>query len=79
MLLNQRVERTVILNDITQDNNKDPEDKSKKTVKLHSLQRSMEEAMYTFHSVVKVEQRNGGPQKKRPLVENENPVIMSNE
>ena len=36
-LLNYRVERTVIVNGITQDNSKLLGDKSKKTVKFHSL------------------------------------------
>ena len=36
-LLNVRVKRTVILNDITQDNNKVLEDKSNKNVKFHRL------------------------------------------
>ena len=30
----------------------------------------MEEAVSTFQSVVDVEQRNGGPQQKRPLAGN---------
>ena len=30
----------------------------------------MEEAVSTFQSVVKEEQQNGRPQKKRPLIEN---------
>ena len=40
-LLNSRVERTVILSYINQDNNKVLGDKSNKTVKLHRLERSM--------------------------------------
>ena len=39
----------------------------------------MEEAVSTFQSLVEAEQRNGGPQKKRPLAENENPASMSNQ
>ena len=35
--------------------------------------------MYTFKSVVEAEQRNGGPQNKRPLAEIENPAIRSNQ
>ena len=65
-LLNYRVERTVILNEITQDNNKVLEEENEKTVKFHRLDRSMEEAVYKFQSVVEAEQRNGGPQKKNP-------------
>ena len=40
-LLNYRVERTVILNDITKDNNKVPGDKINETVKIHRLERIM--------------------------------------
>ena len=47
-LLNSRVERTVILNDITQYNNKVLGDESKKTSKFHSLDRSIEESVSTF-------------------------------
>ena len=50
-LLNLRVERTVILNGITKDNNKVLGDKSNKIVKFHRLERIMEEAMSTFQSV----------------------------
>ena len=70
ILLNFRVEHTVILNDITQDNNKVLEDYSNKTVKFHRLERSMEEAVSTFQSVVEAEQLNGGTQQKRPLAQN---------
>ena len=38
----------------------------------------MEESVSTFDSVVKAEQKNGGPQGKRPLAENENPSSRSN-
>ena len=47
-LLNSRVGQKVILNDITQDNNKVLGDESKKTSKFHSLDRSMEESVSTF-------------------------------
>ena len=73
-LLNYRVEQTVILNDITQDNNKVLRDESNKTVNFHRLERSMEEAVTTFQSVVESEQRNGGPQKKSLLVKEKNPA-----
>ena len=69
-LLNYCVERTVILNDITQDNNKVLGDKRKKTVKFHRLERRMEEAVSTFQSVVEAEHRNGGPQQEQPPEEN---------
>ena len=78
-LLNYRVERTLILNDITHDNNKVLRDKSNKTVKFHRLERSMEESVSTFQSVVEAEKQNGGPQQKLPLTENENPAIRSNQ
>ena len=39
----------------------------------------MEESVPTFQSVVEAEQRNGGPQKKRPLAKNENPNSRSNQ
>ena len=63
-LINSCVERTVILNDITQENNKVLGDKSNKTVKLLRMERSMEEAVSTFQSVVETEQRNGVPHQK---------------
>ena len=65
-LLNSRVECTVILNDITQDKNKVLGDEINKTVKFQRLERSMEEAVSKLHSVVEVEQQNGGPQKNDP-------------
>ena len=77
ILLNFRVEHTVILNDITQDNNKVLEDYSNKTVKFHRLERSMEEAVSTFQSVVEAEQQNCEPQQKRPLEENKTPASRS--
>ena len=77
-LLNYRVEWTVILNETTQDKNKVLKDKRNETVKFHRLDRGIEEAVTTFQSVVEADQRNGGPQKKRPLEENENPAIRSN-
>ena len=66
-LLNHRVERTVITNEITQDNNKVLEYESNETFKLHRMESSMEEAVSTLHSLVKADQRNGVPQKKSPL------------
>ena len=63
-LLIYRVERTVILNEITQDSNNILGEDSNKTFKFHRLERSMEEDVYTFQSVVELEQRNGGPQQK---------------
>ena len=77
-LLNSRVERIVILNDTTQGNSKFMGDKSKETVKFHRLERSMEEAVSTFQSVVEAEQLNVGPQQKQPQAENENPARRSN-
>ena len=77
--MNTRVERTVILNDITQDNNNIPGDESNKTTKFNRLERSMKESVSKFHSVVEAEQQNGGPQKNRPLVENKNLAIRSNQ
>ena len=55
----------MILNEITQDNNKVLADKINKNVKFHKLDRSMEESVSTFQSVVESEQQNGGPQQKR--------------
>ena len=63
----------MILNDITQDNNKDLGYKSNETVKLHRLDRSMEEALSTFQSVVEAKQRNDGTQQKRTLAEKKTP------
>ena len=73
-LLNSRVERTVIVNEINQDKNKVLGDEINETVKLHRLERSMEESMPRFKSVVEAEQKNGGTQQKRPPEENEKPV-----
>ena len=72
-LLNYRVERTVILNDITQDKNKVLGDKNKKTVKFHKLVRIMKKAVSIFQSVFEAEQGNGVSQQKRPLAEIKNP------
>ena len=41
-----------------------------KTFNFHMMERSMEEAVSTFQSVVEADQRNGGPQKKLPQAEN---------
>ena len=46
----------MILNEITQYNNKSLEYKSKKTVKFHRMERSMEEDVYKSQSVVDAEQ-----------------------
>ena len=48
ILQNPRVECTVVLNDITQENNKALEDDSNKTVKLHIIEKIMYEAVSTF-------------------------------
>ena len=66
-LLNSRVEYTVILNDITQDNNKVLGEESNKTFKFCRLERIMEEAVSTFQIVFEAGQLNGGPHKKLPL------------
>ena len=68
-LLNSRVERTVILSDITQDDNKVLGDDINETVKFHRLERIMEETLSIFKSVVEADQLNGGPQQKQPLAE----------
>ena len=65
-LLNYRVEKKLILNDITQDSNKVLEDKIKKTFKLHMLEKSFDKSVYKFQSVVDSEQQNGGPKKTPP-------------
>ena len=69
-LLNSRVERTVILNGSTQDNNKVLGDDRNENVKFLRLYRNMREAVSKFQSVVEAEQQNGGPQQKIPLAEN---------
>ena len=66
-LLNYCLERTVILNETTQDKNKVLGDKSNKTIKFHRMERSMEESVHTYQSVVEAEQQNCGPQQKIPL------------
>ena len=76
-LLNSCIERKVILNEITEDNNYVLGDESNKTVKLHRLGRSMEESVSIFKSVVEAEQQNGGTQRKK-LAENEDPASRSN-
>ena len=63
-LPNTLLERTLIINDITQDRNKVQGDESNKHVKFHRLEKSMDEALDTFQSVVEAEQRNGGPSEK---------------
>ena len=68
----------MILNDITQDNNKILEDKSNKTGEFHRLDTSMKEAVSIFQSVVEEEQQNGGPQQNK-LAEIENPASRSNQ
>ena len=55
-LLNYHVEHKVILNDITQYKNKVLGDESNKTIKFHRLERSMEESVFTFQSVIEAEQ-----------------------
>ena len=72
-------EQTVILDEITQDNNNVLGDDSNDTFKLRRLESSMEEAVSTFHSLVELIQQNGGPQQKLPLAENENPASRSNQ
>ena len=67
IILSYRVEQTVILNDITQENNNFLEDESKQNAKFHKLERIMENSVSTLQSVVEAEQRNYGPQIKRPL------------
>ena len=69
-LLYPRLELTVILNTITQDNNKVLEDDNNETVKFYKMERSTEETVSTFQSVFKAEQWNSGTQKIRPLAEN---------
>ena len=67
-LLNSRVERTVILNDISQDNNNVLEENINEAVKFHRMERIMEEAVSIFQIVVEAEQQNGGPQKISPCI-----------
>ena len=55
-----------------QKNNKVMEYNSNKTVNLYKMERSMEEAVFIFQSVIEVDQRNGGPNQKRPLEETKN-------
>ena len=70
ILLNYCVERTVMLNDITQNNNKVLKSERNKTVKLHKPERNMEESVSTLQSVVETEQRSVEPHKKLPMTEN---------
>ena len=49
-------------------------DDRKKPVKINRLERITEEAMSTFQSVFEADQLNGGPDKKPPLVSDENPA-----
>ena len=66
ILLNSCVEQTVTLNDFTQEKNKVLGDESNKNTKFHRMERSMEEAVSTFMSVVEAEELNDRPQKKYP-------------
>ena len=68
----------MILNDITQDNNKVLEEEINETAKFHRLENIMEESVSKFQIVVKVKQNNGGTQQKCPLVEKK-PSISSNQ
>ena len=54
--LNSCVECTVIINDITQENNKVLGDEIKKTINFHRMERNMEEAVSKFQSAVEAEQ-----------------------
>ena len=56
-----------------------PENKRNGTVKFHILDRSMNESVTTFQSVVEAEQQNFGPQEKQPLAESENPARRINQ
>ena len=78
-LLNSREEQTVIINGITQENNNVLVEKSNATVKFHKMDRSMEEAVSKFQSVVEAEKWNDGPQQKIPLAENEKTDSRSNQ
>ena len=68
----------MILNDITKDKNKVLDDESNKHVKLHNLEKRMEEAVSTFKSVDEADKWNGGPHQYNPLIENENLTRRSN-
>ena len=68
----------MILNDITKDKNKVLDDESNKHVKLHNLEKRMEEAVSTFKSVAEADKWNGGPHQDNPLIENENLTRRSN-
>ena len=59
----------MMINGITRDNNKVLGGERNENVKFYILDRSTEEAVYTFQSVVKAEQRNGGIKKNIPLEE----------
>ena len=69
----------VIINDITKDNSKVLGDESKKTVKFHRLDRSMDESVSTFKSKVEVKQSNCGPKKKLPPAESGKLARRSNQ
>ena len=69
----------MIINYITQYNNKVLGDYSKKSIEFHRLDRSMEKSVSTFQSLVAAQQQHFLPQQKLPLAENENPDIRSNQ
>ena len=69
-LINYHVEHTVILNDISQDNNNFLQDESNKTVDFYRLYRSMYEAVSVLQSLVEAYHQNCGLQQKLPLAEN---------
>ena len=64
----------MILNNITQDNNKVLGDESNETVKFHKLEKSMEEAVFTFQIVVEAGQLNGGPHQNNPWKKTKTPT-----
>ena len=76
ILLYYHLQCTVILNGITQDNNRVLEEEINETVMFHRMERSIEESVSNFQSMIEAEKHNVGLQQKRPPEENENPSIM---
>ena len=63
-LLVSHLERSIVINDINQQNEKLPEDKSNDILQFHNLYGYMEETLTDFEFVVNIEARTGGKYSK---------------
>ena len=63
-LLVSHLERSIVINDINQENEKLPEDKSNGIIQFHEVGVYMEETLTDFEVVVNIEARTGGKYSK---------------